>query len=1291
MNSKQLKKALATIGITLALVVSCLTTPQASFGQTPFRNGTAGIVHLYNDKITSDGAVAEHQGGGYPAQVGGGPPAGQFTVDAGSYEGLPMYSFVNDHVKVEQLGEIEFSTRFDVNGDGTQDVVIKTTALYFLFMGNSLVNFFQGARIGTIVLTFADDSTLDSSTEPQLDLVAGVNIRNYVEGKLIPWIFSTTSNSIQNLWYGYPTNPNLGHAAVDILKISLPQAYHTKELKSITVRSTHGGSEVGGYTYRPGIRIMGITAPGFRPYPNGFWAYNEGNKPSDMRKLYPSQMIDHGGATSYEANYWQLFHKTYPDTIPAGIPLDANGHIDWTNKYVKVWQTMYGTYKDVSGAAGETGGTLSGGSCFGMAVESGSLYHQLPDIAWRPFDLQHVEHINQLVDYSPVVYEDVLINMARQWGAATAAKTKKDYAFWGKDQKNPLLRLADATKGLAAEIRTYIDSGDPFIMAVYWTINTGKGTKVVGHAVFPDYVIEDEADHKMYVYYYDNNLPDRDAGGDLNGDANQRVLTIDTTPGQEHFHAHFRKADPQVPSYEVDSTTDAWSWVFVQSIREIREQTRIDPDELGGPAATFSSIQASSLGPDSEISAVFGFTNSAGDTVGNLNGEWHSDIPEAFATTPLGWGNEPTRVQKYFLPPDAYSATITGVDAGAYRLDAAFQGSRLSFSTTNSSNTIDLLDTDTVGNRVSVTTQDASKPFTLEMNRYLDAGGSATWAYTIENGMITSGGSLVFQINDGTGGITITNNGSASASMDILFSQGAGADHGVPTPLGAFTVDAHSAIRVNSPDAPQVSSVNPVNGATEVSLTTPVSATFDRAMNQASVESGFSISPSVSGSFSWAGNTVTFTPSSALLPNTVYQVTLSDTATDAAGVPLSANYTWSFTTLEKKVSITPNGFDFQSVRLNTNSAAKGFTLSNEGTVNLSIASIGVTGGDGAMFGVSQGSCPSLSPVLGPGQGCEISVTFVPTSIGGKMTTLRIVSDATNQLVLDVILTGTGEAPLIDVPSDSYDFGKVLKGHSSTVQGITLTNNGGVALAVTSIGVAGADASMFQVTQGSCLSFSPTLSPGTGCDVEVVFAPDSKGDKTTVLSIVSDALNSPTTEIELNGRGVDFLVGPEEGTLGTEVTISGEAFGSKKGKVLIGDVALKVTSWSATLIKGAIGKAMAVDIPYAMTLQRKDPKGSPALEEEDSFTMRRPEIEKVEPDTGTSGGTDVIGITGGFFGTKKGKVYLKNGTVMKACKVMSWTETKIEFLVPKGQAAGGYDVTVVNQVDSGTANGAFTVN
>jgi hypothetical protein len=105
--------------------------------------------------------------------------------------------------------------------------------------------------------------------------------------------------------------------------------------------------------------------------------------------------------------------------------------------------------------------------------------------------------------------------------------------------------------------------------------------------------------------------------------------------------------------------------------------------------------------------------------------------------------------------------------------------------------------------------------------------------------------------------------------------------------------------------APSVSSVTPANGATGVSTGTTVTATFNKAMDPASITSTtFTLQSSAGAvaaavSYNATTRTATLTPSAALALGTTYTATVKGGATgakDSTGTPMAADFVWSFTT-----------------------------------------------------------------------------------------------------------------------------------------------------------------------------------------------------------------------------------------------------------------------------------------------------------------------------------------------------------------------------------------------------------
>jgi hypothetical protein len=101
--------------------------------------------------------------------------------------------------------------------------------------------------------------------------------------------------------------------------------------------------------------------------------------------------------------------------------------------------------------------------------------------------------------------------------------------------------------------------------------------------------------------------------------------------------------------------------------------------------------------------------------------------------------------------------------------------------------------------------------------------------------------------------------------------------------------------------APEVNINLPGGADKDVELDSNFTFTFDKDMDRSSVESGFSISPNITGAFVWEDDTkFTFIPSTDLEPGTTYQVTISQDVEDSLGNTLGEDKTFSFTTAEKE-------------------------------------------------------------------------------------------------------------------------------------------------------------------------------------------------------------------------------------------------------------------------------------------------------------------------------------------------------------------------------------------------------
>jgi hypothetical protein len=104
------------------------------------------------------------------------------------------------------------------------------------------------------------------------------------------------------------------------------------------------------------------------------------------------------------------------------------------------------------------------------------------------------------------------------------------------------------------------------------------------------------------------------------------------------------------------------------------------------------------------------------------------------------------------------------------------------------------------------------------------------------------------------------------------------------------------------PGAPAVVATSPVNGASGVSLNVGVSATFNEAMNPATLTAAtFTLtSPSttapIQGTVTYSGSTVRLWPATSLASNSTYTATIGTAATSASGTALATSLVWTFDT-----------------------------------------------------------------------------------------------------------------------------------------------------------------------------------------------------------------------------------------------------------------------------------------------------------------------------------------------------------------------------------------------------------
>jgi hypothetical protein len=237
--------------------------------------------------------------------------------------------------------------------------------------------------------------------------------------------------------------------------------------------------------------------------------------------------------------------------------------------------------------------------------------------------------------------------------------------------------------------------------------------------------------------------------------------------------------------------------------------------------------------------------------------------------------------------------------------------------------------------------------------------------------------------------------------------------------LGMFTVLAGCG-RWDRPAGPSaslttVSSTLPANGAIAVPTGNRLTATFSGPMDAATITATTFVlrhnGALIAGTVSYAGVTAIFTPGpGGLAPGTLYSATITTGAHDPAGLALSADYTWSFTTGLAADSIRPTVLgttpDNASAGVSTSTKLSASFSEPMDPSTLSASSFtlqqGVTTVSGSL--TSSGSTWVFTPavILAPGLPYTATISTAARDLGGNALAAPVTWNFTTGALADLV-------------------------------------------------------------------------------------------------------------------------------------------------------------------------------------------------------------------------------------------------------------------------------------------------
>jgi hypothetical protein len=148
--------------------------------------------------------------------------------------------------------------------------------------------------------------------------------------------------------------------------------------------------------------------------------------------------------------------------------------------------------------------------------------------------------------------------------------------------------------------------------------------------------------------------------------------------------------------------------------------------------------------------------------------------------------------------------------------------------------------------------------------------------------------------------------------------------------------------------APTVTSTDPINNSTGVSLSKTITANFSMIMDPLTITgTTFTLKQGttvIAGAVSYSGSTASFNPTNDLLEGKIYTATITTGAKSATGVPLANDYVWNFTTLVVNAPAPTAGLFFGVFGGNAGITNQGLnTRINNGGIGTTAASTLVTG------------------------------------------------------------------------------------------------------------------------------------------------------------------------------------------------------------------------------------------------------------------------------------------------------------------------------------------------------------
>ncbi|HBA85181.1 MAG TPA: hypothetical protein DCZ95_13920, partial [Verrucomicrobia bacterium] len=284
---------------------------------------------------------------------------------------------------------------------------------------------------------------------------------------------------------------------------------------------------------------------------------------------------------------------------------------------------------------------------------------------------------------------------------------------------------------------------------------------------------------------------------------------------------------------------------------------------------------------------------------------------------------------------------------------------------------------------------------------------------------------------------------------------------------------------------------------------------------------------------------------------------------------------------------TADGTDYGDVRVTGSTVDRIFTVTNSGTMSLTISGVTTNGTNPSDFLITSGPAPTVAA----GAKTTFTVRFDPSVLGARSAVVHVLSDDVDESDYAFTVQGLGVEPEIAVlgtngaviadgdatpnAADGTDYGDVRVTGTTVDRIFTVTNSGAMVLTISGVTTNGTNPSDFIVTS----SPASTVAAGAKTTFTVRFDPSALGSRSAVVHVLSDDVDEADYTFTVQGTGVE----PEIAVLGTNgaVIADGDATPNAADGTDYGDVRMTGATVDRTFTVTNSG-AMALTISGVTT-------------------------------------------------------------------------------------------------------------